>query len=181
MNVSKLPQLTLVIGGAASGKSAFAENLVLQQRKKPLYLATAQAWDFEMQQKIDLHRQSRGPDWQTIEAPLDLCPHLEAITDEHVILLDCATLWLSNHLLAAHDLRAQGAALLAALAGSAAKTVVVTNEVGQGIVPEHALGRQFRQAQGALNQALAAQAGLVVAIIAGLPLVLKGQLPEVLS
>lgn len=176
MSATHLAKLTLVIGGAASGKSAFAEKLVLSQGAPCVYLATAQAWDVEMQEKIDLHRQSRGPGWRTIEEPLDLVPHLDTITADHVILLDCATLWLSNHLLADHDLPLEADRLCAALARTQARTVVVTNEVGQGIVPEHALGRRFRQAQGALNQALAAQADLVVAVMAGLPLALKGQL-----
>ncbi len=178
MPSTNLPKLTLVLGGAASGKSAFAEKLVLSQGQSCVYLATAQAWDVEMKQKIELHRESRGQAWITIEEPLNLAPHLAGITPDHVILLDCATLWLSNHLLAEHDLTLQTQMLLAALAGSQARTVVVSNEVGQGIVPEHALGRRFRQAQGALNQALAAQAELVVAVMAGLPMVLKGQLPK---
>jgi adenosylcobinamide kinase / adenosylcobinamide-phosphate guanylyltransferase len=172
-----LPKLTLVMGGAASGKTAWAEALVLQSGKAPVYLATAQAWDAEMTAKIVRHRAIRGGLWHTVEAPLDLTPALQAATADQAVLLDCATLWLSNHLLAGHDLAAQGQALQGALAHCAAPVVVVSNEVGAGIVPENALARQFRQAQGELNQTLAARAGLVVAVMAGLPLLLKGQMP----
>jgi adenosylcobinamide kinase/adenosylcobinamide-phosphate guanylyltransferase len=173
-----LPKLTLVLGGAASGKSAWAEQLVLQTVLQPVYLATAQAWDAEMQAKIARHRNTRGSGWLTVEAPLDLLPALQNARRDQTVLLDCATLWLSNHLLAESDLESQAAALLGALENCAASVVVVSNEVGAGIVPENALARRFRQAQGELNQRLAAQAGLVVAVMAGLPMVLKGQLPQ---
>ena len=171
-----LDPLTLVIGGAASGKSAWAEALVLRQEGAPLYIATAEAHDDEMAAKIARHRARReGAGWRSVEAPLDLAPALASARAEEVVLLDCATLWLSNHLLAGSDLAAQTDALCAALAACAAPVVVVSNEVGLSGVPEHALARRFREAQGALNQALAARAGLVVTVIAGLPLVLKGQ------
>ncbi|MGR3507001.1 MAG: bifunctional adenosylcobinamide kinase/adenosylcobinamide-phosphate guanylyltransferase [Paracoccaceae bacterium] len=176
-----LPKLTLVLGGAASGKSAWAEQLVLQTLLQPVYLATAQAWDAEMQAKITRHRETRGTGWLTVEAPLDLLPALQAARIDQTVLLDCATLWLSNHLLAESDLDTQSASLLEALEGCAAPVVVVSNEVGAGIVPDNALARRFRQAQGELNQRLASQAGLVVAVMAGLPLVLKGQIPQAKS
>jgi adenosylcobinamide kinase / adenosylcobinamide-phosphate guanylyltransferase len=104
-------------------------------------------------------------------------PHLPLPPRTEVVLIDCATLWLTNHLLADHDLDRETAALVTALATCAAPVVMVTNEVGWGIVPDNALARQFRDANGRLNQRLAAEAGLVVTVIAGLPLVLKGQLP----
>jgi len=173
-----LTELTLVLGGAASGKSAWAEHLVLGATAEPLYLATAQAWDAEMHLKIARHRTARGAGWDTIEAPLDLLPALQHARADQAVLLDCATLWLSNHLLAESDLDTQIGSLLAALDSCAAPVVVVSNEVGAGIVPENALARRFRQAQGELNQQLAAQAGLVVVVMAGLPLVLKGQVPQ---
>lgn len=173
-----LPKLTLVLGGAASGKSAWAERLVLSCAQNPVYLATAQAWDTEMQAKIERHRLSRGDGWETVEAPLDLSPVLARTTRKQAVLLDCATLWLTNHLLAEHDLENETAQMLDALCSCAAPVVVVSNEVGHGIVPENALARQFRQAQGELNQKLAAQADLVVAVMAGLPLTLKGHIPE---
>lgn len=173
-----LPSLTLALGGAASGKSSFAEALVCAASDRRLYLATAEAHDGEMRAKIARHRDARAADgWTTVEAPLDLAPALAAARDDEVVLLDCATLWLSNHMLANHDLGDAETALMAALSACAAPVVVVSNEVGLSGVPENALARRFQQAQGALNQRLAAKAGLVVQVIAGLPLVLKGTLP----
>jgi len=172
-----LPNLTLVLGGANSGKSDFAETLVRETGLRRIYIATAQAFDREMQSKIDAHRAARGADWNTVEAPLNLTLALENWAPDDAVLIDCATLWLSNHLLADHDLEAECAALLNALAATPGPVVVVSNEVGMGIVPDNALARRFRTAQGRLNRALAIQAGLVVAVMAGLPMVLKGQLP----
>lgn len=172
-----LPKLTLVLGGAASGKTAFAERLVLNSGQAPVYLATAQAWDDEMRGKIARHRATRGDGWLTHEAPLDLAPVLAGARPHQAVLLDCATLWLSNQMLAEHDLDAEEAALFAALDACAAHVVVVSNEIGMSVVPENALARRFRQAQGELNQRLAARAALVVAVMAGLPLALKGKLP----
>jgi adenosylcobinamide kinase/adenosylcobinamide-phosphate guanylyltransferase len=172
-----LPALTLVIGGARSGKSTFAERLVTTTTRSRRYIATAEAWDDEMRDRVARHREDRGADWITVEAPLDLAAALASASGDEVVLVDCATLWLTNHLLADHDLGLETAALLTALATCAAPVVIVSNEVGWGIVPDNALARQFRDAQGRLNQRLAAEAGLVVTVIAGLPLVLKGRLP----
>jgi adenosylcobinamide kinase/adenosylcobinamide-phosphate guanylyltransferase len=172
-----LAPLTLVIGGARSGKSAYAEGLITATTRPRRYIATAEAWDDEMRARIAQHQRDRGGDWTTVEAPLDLTPALAAASAGDCVLVDCATLWLTNHLLADHDLDAQTEALLAALATCAAPVVIVSNETGWGIVPDNALARRFRDAQGRLNQRLAAEAGLVVTVIAGLPLVLKGQLP----
>lgn len=141
------------------------------------YIATAQAWDDEMRARIAQHQTDRGEGWKTVEAPLDLASALAQVTQDEVVLVDCATLWLSNHLLADHDLTAECARLLAALAACHAPVVIVSNEVGFGIVPDNALARRFRDAQGRLNQQLAAQAGLAVLVVAGLPVVLKGALP----
>ncbi len=172
-----LPDLTLIIGGAASGKSNFAEGLVNVCGKSKIYLATAQAHDSEMTAKINRHQKSRGDGWHTVEAPLDLTHALDVVSASDVVLLDCATLWLSNHLLAETDLQAAQGSLLQSLTTCKAPVVVVTNEVGAGIVPENALARKFREAQGRLNQRLASHADLAVTVIAGLPLVLKGTLP----
>ncbi len=172
-----LPALTLVLGGAASGKSAFAEALAEKSGISFTYLATAQAFDAEMRDRIDTHIARRGPGWQTIESPLEAAKVLENLRGDAPCLFDCATLWLSNHMLAGSDLAAAETRLLHALAGCAVPVIVVSNEVGQGIVPDAALGRRFRDAQGRLNIALAAQADLVVQVIAGLPQVLKGTLP----
>jgi len=172
-----LPAFTFVIGGAASGKSAFAERLCFQTDKPRVYIATAQAFDHEMREKISAHRLQRGGNWRTIEAPLDLASALATCTKDEIVLLDCATLWLSNILLSDADPQVAGDALRAALASCPAQVVVVSNDVGNGIVPVNALARQFRNAQGRLNQMLAADADLVVQVIAGLPQVLKGTLP----
>lgn len=174
-----LPPLSLVTGGARSGKSAFAERLVRLAPAPHGYIATAEAWDDEMRDRIARHRQDRGPDWHTIEAPLDLPGALDQA--EGAVLIDCATLWLTNHLLAGHDPDDATAGLLATLGRHPAPVVIVSNEVGWGIVPDNALARRFRDAQGRLNQQLAAQADLVVAVIAGLPLALKGNLPGALA
>jgi len=172
-----LPPLTLVIGGARSGKSAFAERLLTQSARPRRYIATAEAWDDEMRARIAQHRRDRGTDWTTIEAPLDLVAALAETRPDEAVLVDCATLWLTNHLLADHDLESETARLLAALSACPAPVVIVSNETGWGIVPENPLARRFRDEQGRLNQRLAAASTLVVTVIAGLPMVLKGQLP----
>lgn len=125
---------------------------------------------------MDRHLAQRGGNWTTIEDPLDVAAVTPRLTGGDILLMDCATMWLTNHLLADHDLAAETDVLLAAFADCAAEIVVVTNETGLGIVPENALARRFREAQGRLNIALAAQADRVVLVAAGLPLVLKGAL-----
>ena len=142
-----------------------------------LYIATAQAYDAEMSDKIAAHKIARGEGWQTIEAPLDVCTAISAQPEGCATLLDCATMWLSNILLDDRDIDRESADLLAALSAAPGPVVVVSNEVGAGIVPENALARRFRNAQGRLNQQIAAQADTVVLVAAGLPLVLKGALP----
>lgn len=168
------PRLTLVIGGARSGKSAWAEGLATAAGRPRLYLATAQPFDDEMAARIAHHRAGRQG-WTTVETPHDLAAALAAVPADAVALVDCATLWLSNRMLAGADLAAEIPALLAALAACPAPVIVVTNEVGLSIVPDNALARRFRDEQGRLNQRMAAAADLVVALWAGLPLVLKGQ------
>lgn len=173
-----LPKLTLVLGGAASGKSLYAEGLVKGANAPMVYLATSQAFDAEMRDKIAAHQVQRGDGWTTVEEPLDLAPILVSQSATDVVLLDCATLWLTNVLLSDGETATASAALCAALADCPARVVVVSNEVGQGIVPDNALSRQFRNAQGKLNQMIAAQADSVVTVMAGLPLALKGPLPS---
>ena len=176
--MNNLSALSLVVGGAASGKSRFAESLCVQSARSKIYLATAQIYDDEMAQKVFSHLAQRGDDWQTIETPVNVASALEKVRSDNVILLDCATLWLTNVILGEYDLEAETAELLSAISSCPAPIVIVSNEVGQGIVPDNALSRKFRNAQGQLNQTLAAQAGLVVAVMAGLPLVLKGTIPQ---
>ena len=175
---SDLPHLTFVLGAAASGKSTFAERLVAATGRPKIYIATAEAWDEEMRVKIVAHRAQRGAGWTTIEAPLDLEEPLAAVAADEVVLIDCVTLWLSNLMGAKADLTNEESRLFHAISRCAGSVCVVSNEVGAGVVPENALVRRFRTAQGRLNQGLAARAGLAVQVVAGLPLVLKGALPE---
>jgi len=171
------PKVTLVLGGASSGKSAFAENLVISTGKTAIYLATGEAGDAEMADRIARHQRARGDGWRTVEVALDVAGELEKLSADSAVLLDCATLWLSNHMLAESDVLAEQSRLLAALERCAAPVVVVSNEVGLGGVAATTLARQFAQGQGALNIAIAARADTVVLITAGLPQVLKGALP----
>ena len=165
--------MTLVLGGARSGKSRHAETLARSHRLPRRYIATAQALDAEMTDRIARHQADRGTDWHLVEAPLDLCSALAAVPEGEVVLIDCATLWLTNHLLAGHDLSAETAGLLSALACCRSPTIVVSNEVGWSVVPENALARTFSEAQGRLNQALAARAARVVLVVAGISMNLK--------
>jgi len=170
-----LAPVTLVLGGARSGKSAHAEALVEAQPGACLYLATAEAGDAEMAERIARHRARRGSRWSTLEEPLALVPALQAAArPEAAVLVDCLTLWLSNLLFAERDPLAETAALVEALPGLAGPVVFVSNEVGLGIVPDNALARRFRDEAGRLNQAVAAAAQSVVFLAAGLPLALKG-------
>ncbi|HJY19232.1 MAG TPA: bifunctional adenosylcobinamide kinase/adenosylcobinamide-phosphate guanylyltransferase [Xanthobacteraceae bacterium] len=169
--------ITLVLGGARSGKSRYAESLIaaLPPPWQPpwSYLATAEAGDTEMAARIATHRARRGPQWQTIEAPRDLVAALKS-RETMPVLVDCLTLWLSNLMLADADIDAEIARLEAALADTGAPVVLVANEVGSGIVPDNPLGRRFRDLQGVLNQRMAARADRVVFVVAGLPLAIKG-------
>ena len=175
--MKKLHNLTFILGGASSGKSAYAEGLVISTGRPRTYIATAQAFDDEMRQKIAAHVAQRGTGWTTLDAPFDPAAVLVTQRSDGIVLLDCVTLWLSNVLLSGLDVDAASDALLAALAACSCPVVVVSNEVGMGIVPDNALSRRFRAAQGRINRQLAAQADTVVAVMAGLPLVLKGDLP----
>jgi adenosylcobinamide kinase/adenosylcobinamide-phosphate guanylyltransferase len=171
--MSELHRLTLVLGGARSGKSAFAEGLVTALPAPWSYIATAQALDDEMRRRIAAHRARRGANWLTIEAPQQLPDALRGAPGERPLLVDCLTLWLSNRLLAGADLRADRDALLTALAQRSAPTVMVSSEVGLSIVPDNALARAFRDAAGELHQAAAKAADRVYLVVAGCPLVAK--------
>ena len=167
-------RITLVLGGARSGKSRYAESVVVTSSPPWFYVATAEPLDNEMLARIREHRARRGADWRTLEAPRDLAGALASIPAGAAVLVDCLTLWLSNLMLANADIEADIARLEQALA-RAAPTVLVSNEVGSGIVPDNALARRFRDAQGRLNQRMATRADRVVLMVAGLPLVAKGQ------
>jgi adenosyl cobinamide kinase/adenosyl cobinamide phosphate guanylyltransferase len=168
--------LTFVLGGARSGKSRYAERLIAALPPPWLYVATAEALDTEMTERIAAHRARRGANWRTIEAPRDLAAALSGCGNSPV-LVDCLTLWLSNIMLADADVEAEMAQLETTLAATASPVVLVANEVGLGIVPEHPLGRRFRDLQGVLNQRIAVRADRVILMVAGLPLALKGNLP----
>jgi adenosylcobinamide kinase / adenosylcobinamide-phosphate guanylyltransferase len=167
---------TLVLGGARSGKSAFAEKLVGDSGLAKVYLATATAGDDEMKLRIARHRTQRGEGWTTVEEPLAL---VDALTREatrgRAVLVDCLTLWLSNLMLAERDPDVEARRLTRFLGVARYPVVLVSNEVGLGLVPETSLGRRFRDAQGRLNQTVAALVPNVVFIAAGLPLWLKNQ------
>jgi adenosylcobinamide kinase/adenosylcobinamide-phosphate guanylyltransferase len=172
--VSILP-CTLVLGGARSGKSGYAELLARESGSSRIYVATAQAFDAEMHLRIARHREDRANDgWVTIEEPIDLAGVIsENARPETILLVDCLTLWLTNIMLGEHDLDRMQKGLLGALDAAKGPVILVSNEVGFGIVPETRLGREFRDAQGRLNQAIAALLPRVVLVVAGLPLTLK--------
>lgn len=159
-----------MLGGARSGKSRHAEGIVTALPPPWVYVATAQAFDAEMQARIAEHRARRSEGWETVEAPLDLAA---ALATDRPVLVDCLTLWLTNLMLGAHDIAAATAGLDVALVARAAPTVLVANEVGLGIVPDNALARAFRDAAGRLNQHLAARADAVLFLVAGLPMRMK--------
>ncbi|MBX4888945.1 MULTISPECIES: bifunctional adenosylcobinamide kinase/adenosylcobinamide-phosphate guanylyltransferase [Rhizobium] len=166
---------TLILGGARSGKSRFAENLVISTGLERHYIATGRAWDDEMQARIDQHKDDRGPSWITHEEPLALAERLAAIDGEgRAILVDCLTLWLTNLMMDGRDIAVQAAALAAWLPQAKAQLVIVSNEVGLGIVPENRMARDFRDHAGRLHQMIAAKAVEVYFIAAGLPLKMKG-------
>ena len=170
-------KLLLVLGGARSGKSAYAQATVeraVADGREAIYLATAWAGDEEMRARIATHVAARDGRWRTVDAPYDLAEVLaiEAVPG-HVVLVDCLTLWLTNIMLRGDDVDAATAALVAGLGALRGGVVLVSNEVGQGIVPDNPLGRRFRDAQGRLNQAIAGACGQVMLVVAGLPLPLK--------
>jgi adenosylcobinamide kinase/adenosylcobinamide-phosphate guanylyltransferase len=165
--------LTLVLGGARSGKSRHAETLVTAMPPPLVYVATAEPLDDEMAARIAEHRARRDDRWRTVEAPLDLAGALAAAPAGASILVDCLTLWLSNLMLAKADVEVEIERFEAALSQASGSIVVVANEVGLGIVPDNALARSFRDAAGNLNQRLAARADHVSLLVAGIALKVK--------
>ncbi len=169
-----LPPVTLLLGGARSGKSRRAEALVEGQGGPCLYVATARAGDAEMAERIARHRARRGPRWQTIEEPLDVVGALQRHSGaEGAVMVDCLTLWLSNLLEAGADVASETERLKRALLDLPGPVVLVSNEVGLGIVPANALARSFRDHAGRMNQQVAEVAQSVIFMAAGLPMVLK--------
>ena len=166
-------RICLVLGGARSGKSRFAEQLAQARAGELVYLATALERDAEMAERIRLHQERRGERWRTIEVPLELAAALRASGEGSVLLVDCLTIWLANLMEAGRDLDHASEELCAAAQESRAAIVLVSSEVGQGIVPANSLGRRFRDEAGKLHQAVAAAADTVYLVTAGLPLRLK--------
>lgn len=179
----ELNQHVLVLGGARSGKSVFAEDLTLslaadaaaEHKAKCIYIATAQIWDDEMQTRVSTHQTRRSDVWQTVEAPLDLVPALLTHSEiDQPILVDCLTLWVTNLMMAERDIDGAVNALIFALAQLAGPVVFVSNEVGQGIVPDNKMARDFRDHAGSLHQKIAQAVAEVYFVTAGLPTKLKG-------
>jgi len=165
--------LALVVGGARSGKSSHAEALIAAYPAPWTFIATAQAFDDEMEERIAHHRARRDGRWRTVDAPLDLAETLGVMPDGAPVLVDCLTLWLSNIMLADLDVDAEMRRLVAVLAAPRGPWVAVANEVGMGIVPENALARRFRDEAGRLNQMVANAADSVIFTVAGMPLAVK--------
>jgi adenosylcobinamide kinase/adenosylcobinamide-phosphate guanylyltransferase len=169
--------LTLVLGGARSGKSSYAQALAElrahQRGLRPVMIATAEALDAEMADRIARHRAERDSVWRTIEAPLDLAAPIAALQEDEIAVADCLTLWLSNLLVREMSIEEHVTALMSALERCVADVVLVSNEVGWGIVPDNTLARRFRDEAGRLHQRLAASCDRVELVVAGLPMILK--------
>lgn len=175
----KSNQHTLVLGGARSGKSVFSEELTLRLAAEKsttcIYLATAQIWDGEMRERVDVHKNRRDESWKTIEAPLELSEALHRIGGSgQPILVDCLTLWLTNLMMAERDVDQAGTDLIDMIGALSSPITFVSNEVGQGIVPENKMAREFRDHAGLLHQKLASAVDTVFFVTAGLPTKLKG-------
>ena len=163
----------LITGGARSGKSSFAEKRTLSYGTPVIYIATAQAFDEEMENRIQLHQQRRGDEWRTISEPLAIANILTSLDRQGACLVDCLTLWLSNLIFAEEDISKATSSLIEAIAARRDPVILVTNEVGGGIVPENALARRFRDEAGRLNQIVAEAVDEVYTCISGIPLKLK--------
>ncbi len=164
----------LVLGGARSGKSRYAEQRAEAETGALVYIATGQAFDAEMEERIAHHRADRGNRWRTVEAPLALPDAIQAeAAPDRVLVVDCLTLWASNLMLADHDIEAEAATLAACIRDVQGRLIFVSNEVGLGIVPDNALARRFRDVAGRINQTTARAVDEAVFVAAGLPLMLK--------
>ncbi|MCC2975902.1 bifunctional adenosylcobinamide kinase/adenosylcobinamide-phosphate guanylyltransferase [Sphingomonas sp. PL-96] len=175
MRITGPDRTMLVLGGARSGKSRYAQAVAEAAGGRLVFVATAQAFDDEMTDRIRRHQADRDTRWTTVEAPLDVAGAIAAADgEEAVLLVDCLTLWASNLLLGEEDADARLTALLEAIAGARGQVVLVANEVGLGIVPDNALARRFRDLAGTINQRVAAAVDRVHMTVAGIPIVVKG-------
>lgn len=163
----------LITGGVRSGKSRIAEAWTQTEAGTAYYIATAQAFDTEMEARIAAHIERRGPEWITLQEPLDIIEVLQTTDGKGPRLVDCLTLWLSNMMHAEIDWKSKADTLAEALGTQTSPVLIVTNEVGLGIVPDNALAREFRDAQGHLNQTIAAAATEVYLAVAGYPMKVK--------
>ena len=171
-----MPKLTtLVLGGINSGKSAFAEALITNQTTTPYYVATSVVLDQETQEKVNAHKTMRGPNWHTIEEPVDLGAALKKLPARSVVLVDCLTMWLNNLMYHELDVEDYTDHLLETVAQSELDITFVSNEVGLGGISENALTRKFARFQGTLNQRIAEQSDRIAFVAAGLPMWLKGE------
>lgn len=171
----ELPKITLVLGGQRSGKSRYAEQLI-EAVGGGIYVATAQAFDNEMKNRIHIHQTRRGELWETHEEPLEIANYIcNDVDPTRPILIDCLTLWLTNQMLAKNDTEGAVEALTVAFAKSPRPIVLVSNEVGQGIIPDNALARQFVDCAGRMNQVVASSSNRVVFLTAGIPQILKDE------
>jgi len=182
-----MDRIIVVTGGSRSGKSSFARQLAEKQSQQRTFIATAQAGDAEMKERIKKHREAReNSQWQTIEEPLDIAGAIRAAENSHVLLVDCLTLWISNLLFAGGDkkeypteeeIAKKCTEVLNACNGFSGTVIFVTNEVGMGIVPDNPLSRRFRDLAGRANKIIADHAAVVVFMVSGQPLILKGDKP----
>ena len=171
-----MASLHFVIGGTRSGKSAFAEELALAKKsdRQATYIATAEIFDDEMAARVAQHRDRRGPEWQLVEAPVDLATAIQASdAPDAVLLIDCLSVWITNILVKDMDVDAAQTSLLSALQSAVGTVIIVASETGLGIVPENALSRRFRDANGRLNQTVAADATAVFFVVAGIASTIK--------
>ena len=170
-----MANITLILGGASSGKSRYAETVALSRQKKPVYIATARALDHEMRIRINAHQERRRKEkWHEVEAPIDLSTVIEKeLTPNSVILVDCLTMWLNNVISDKLDVKVASQQLIEAITGTQGEIIFVSNEVGFGIVPVNSLARQFRDLNGQLHQDIAHLADSVLLVVAGIPIVVK--------
>lgn len=178
--MAAFPKLSTIVGGVSSGKSSFAERLVVSAGLNKVYLATAETRDDEMRARVERHVRERGPAWQLFEEPREIGRVLNGLSSADICLLDCATMWLSNQVEQGHGHEVI-APLIADLEQAPCPVVIVTNELGLGGIAGTPLARTFADLQGRLNAALMGVSDLGVAVLAGQPVVLKGRVPDHLS